>query len=299
MATPCFAGWLAQEVESAQNALLTRIEQLDNLRYVEGPRLRSDYMVKIGTVEEAVLQLELDARMLQRKLELIQIRLNHREPVNLAEIDCQLDEERKKLLAQAETADASPQVPALTAEDQTEMQELYHRIVENFHPQVHPGLTETEKELYEKAAAAYRSQNLTALRLIGKILFKEELSLALNLSFESEEEADPHERAAELAELLSADYTLAGQLYACFVPLQRDAVLRAAVERFTAQRAALEEQLAQLQRTFPFNAAATLADQEKTKAYLAQLQLRKFHAEEVKQTLTEKLTHIMEELPHA
>ena len=37
MENSCFAGWLAQEVESAQNALLTRIEQLDTMRYVEAP----------------------------------------------------------------------------------------------------------------------------------------------------------------------------------------------------------------------------------------------------------------------
>ncbi len=36
MENSCFAGWLAQEVERS-NALLTRIEQLDTLRYVEAP----------------------------------------------------------------------------------------------------------------------------------------------------------------------------------------------------------------------------------------------------------------------
>ena len=46
MGNSCFAGWLAQEVESAQNALLTRIEQPDTLRYVEAPKLRNEYMTK-------------------------------------------------------------------------------------------------------------------------------------------------------------------------------------------------------------------------------------------------------------
>ena len=98
MGNPCFAGWLAQEVESAQNALLTRIEQLDTLRYVEAPKLRNEYMVKIGTVEDEVLEAELNAKMLQRKLELIQIRRNRREPIDIAEIDRQIESERKELL---------------------------------------------------------------------------------------------------------------------------------------------------------------------------------------------------------
>lgn len=98
MGNSCFAGWLAQEVESAQNALLTRIEQLDTLRYVEAPKLRNEYMVKIGTTEDEVLNAELDAKMLQRKLELIQIKRNRREPIDMAEIDQQIEAERQVLL---------------------------------------------------------------------------------------------------------------------------------------------------------------------------------------------------------
>ena len=299
MGNSCFAGWLAQEVESAQNALLTRIEQLDTLRYVEAPKLRNEYMVKIGTTEDEVLNAELDAKMLQRKLELIQIKRNRREPIDMAEIDQQIEAERKELLAQAETADAAGQrLPQLTEEQQAELQELYHKIVEGFHPQVHPNLTDTEKALYEKAVDAYRNRNLAALKLIDEILFKDGIAFALQTTLSVVEE-DEQQQAAVLAEALSADYTLAKQLYPYFVPQQQDAVLRSAAERYTAQRTALEAEIEQLQQVFPFTAQPTLADPEKTKAYLEQLTLRKLRAQDAEKQLTQKLNRIMEELPHA
>lgn len=299
MGNSCFAGWLAQEVESAQNALLTRIEQLDTLRYVEAPKLRNEYMVKIGTTEDEVLNAELDAKMLQRKLELIQIKRNRREPIDMAEIDQQIEAERKELLAQAETADAACQrLPQLSEEQQAELQELYHKIVEGFHPQVHPNLTDTEKALYEKAVDAYRNRNLTALKLIDEILFKDGIAFALKTTLSVVEE-DEQQQAAVLAEALSADYTLAKQLYPYFVPQQQDAVLRSAAERYTAQRTALEAEIEQLQQVFPFTAQPTLADPEKTKAYLEQLTLRKLRAQDAEKQLTQKLNRIMEELHHA
>lgn len=300
MGNPCFAGWLAQEVESAQNALLTRIEQLDTLRYVEAPKLRSEYMVKIGTSEEEVLDAELNTKMLQRKLELIQIKRNRREPIDMAEIDQQIAAERKELLEQAEVADAAgQQLPQLTEEQQDELQKLYHKIVENFHPQVHPNLTDTEKALYEKAVEAYRSRNLDALKLIDEILFKDNISLVLQASLSIDDAEDDEQHAAALAEALSADYTLAKQLYPYFEPSQQDAVLRSAAERYTVQCEETEDEIEQLRQTFPFTAQSTLADSEKTKAYLEQLSLRKLRALDAQKTLTQKINSIMEELPHA
>lgn len=299
MGNSCFAGWLAQEVESAQNVLLTRIEQLDTLRYVEAPKLRNEYMVKIGTTEDEVLNAELDAKMLQRKLELIQIKRNRREPIDMAEIDQQIESERKELLAQAETADAAGQrLPRLTEEQQAELQELYHKIVEVFHPQVHPNLTDTEKALYEKAVDAYRNRNLAALKLIDEILFKDGIAFALKTTLSVVEE-DEQQQAAVLAEALSADYTLAKQLYPYFVPQQEDAVLRSAAERYTVQREETETEIEQLRQTFPFTAQPTLSDPEKTKAYLEQLTLRKLRAQDAEKQLTQKINRIMEELPHA
>ena len=90
-------------------------------------------------------------KMLQRKLELIQIKRNRREPIDMAEIDQQIEVERPALLVQAETDDAASQrLPQLTEEQQAELQELYHKIVEGFHPQVHQTLPTPRKRCMKK-----------------------------------------------------------------------------------------------------------------------------------------------------
>ena len=76
-------------------------------------------------------------------------------------------------------------------------------------------------------------------------------------------------------------------------------MLRSAAERYTVRREETETEIEQLLQTFPFTAQATLADPEKTKAYLEQLTLRKLCAQDAKKQLTQKLNRIMEEPPHA
>ena len=81
MRTQTFLGYLAQEQQATRLALLAAYETKDRLLYVEAPALRQEYMLKIGTQEEKVLEAELSVAMLRRKLELIQTAINRREPV--------------------------------------------------------------------------------------------------------------------------------------------------------------------------------------------------------------------------
>ena len=304
MKEPGFTGWLAQEIEKAEEALLTEIEQADKLRYVDGPKLRREYMEKIGTVEEPVLEAELDVRMLQRKLELIQRKRNRREPVDLQEIDRQLEQECRELLEKVNTANAElEQRTELSDEEQEELQKIYNRIVADFHPQMHPSMTDTEKSLYEKAVEAYKNQNLAAMQLIESCLYKDYLSLTLNASVEISSDSELQEGWEHTAEvwenILKNDYTLARQLYPYFVHREQDEALSGAIKRFTELRTELEQQIEQMQQVFPFNAAATLADPEKTQTYLDSLKLRKLRAENEKKVLAQKIEQLTEESTNA
>ena len=93
--------------------------------------------------------------------------------------------------------------------------------------------------------------------------------------------------------------TLAKQLYLYFEPSQQDTVLRSAAERYTARREETENEIERLRQTFPFTAQSTLTAPEKTKAYLEQHSLRKLRALDAQKTLIQKISSIMEELPHA
>ena len=91
-----FYDWLAREVTSSRMALVRLYENRDRLLYVEAPQLRKKYMDVIGVYEEPVLQAELEVSLLRRKVELIQIAINRREPVDLIAIDTQLEKEKQE-----------------------------------------------------------------------------------------------------------------------------------------------------------------------------------------------------------
>lgn len=83
MRTQTFYSWLKGEADSSRMLLVNLYLQRDKILYVEAPPLRQEYMDKIGVVETDVMEAELDAAMLERKVELIQTALNRKEPVDM------------------------------------------------------------------------------------------------------------------------------------------------------------------------------------------------------------------------
>jgi hypothetical protein len=246
-----FYRWLMDEAVTARVALLGLYEQRDKLLYVQAPQLRKEYMEKIGAVEEDVLQAELETAMLRRKLELVQIALNRREPVDLAGIEEKLEQEKAQRLQELEGEDITlAEMPLLSAEEAQTLQQQYKEITEAFHPAVNPNITQTQKELYTKAVEAYQAQDAQAMNLIYELLFPAMGMGGIKLSFDvttrEKTEEDVRKEYGALALELSADYRLAKELYGCFRPLEEDVVVRDKLNEYTAQRKALEEQIAEI-----------------------------------------------------
>ena len=285
-----FSQWLLEELAAARMALLAALDEEDRLRYMVGPVLKEEYLAKIGAYEEQVLESELDVSMLERKVELIQIAINRREPIDMEKIEAQLAEEREVKIEvlnaasfDAET-DGSDLGPSGEAE---EFQRMYREIISTFHPKMNPGLTETQMQLYEKAQDAYRNRNHEALRLIYERLFGspgEKILMAVK-----EGNASALEDAQEISDLLSADYTLAKSLYGMFTPLESDKVLMDSLKECKAQSEALMESIEKMKEEFPFNAKEILRDQAKQDEYLGQLKMRQKQCEDARQELTRKI----------
>jgi hypothetical protein len=289
-----FDRWLMDEVVTARVALLGLYEQRDRLLYAEAPRLRKEYMEKIGAVEEGVLDAELDAAMLRRKLELVQAAFNRREPIDPAAIAAKLEQEKAQRLEELEREDITrPELPQLSAEEAEKMQRQYREITEAFHPAINSDITDTQRELYTKAVAAYKNQDARAMELLYELLFPPAemggITLSLRVTMQQETEEDAREEYRTLASELSADYRLAKELYGCFRPREEDAVMQNKRKEYTALRKELEAELAQIRESFPFNAASTLQDPAKTADYLAELRVRAKNAEEEKAALNAKI----------
>ena len=274
--------WMLKEVFAAKYALLIALEKRDNLIYIEEPILKEEYMQKIGMYEEQVLKLELEVSLQEKKKMLIQVAINRREPVDLEAIEKQLDEERANQLNRMNEifkADGHKN-ETCTVEEKEELQKLYKEIVREFHPQVRNDMTEMERNLYEKALDAYKRQNLEELRLIYEMLFSsddEEISLGMP---EIVSETTETEALKEIAKEMMEDYSLAAELYACFEPLEEDAVLYSRKTKYESMQADVITEIERIMNRFPFIAKATLRDEAKLKTYLDSLSGRMNSAKE-------------------
>lgn len=292
-----FYDWLLREVATSRMALIGLYEKKDKLLYVEAPPLRQRYMELIGIHEERVLAAELEVSMLRRKIEMIQSALNRREPVDIKAIDAAIETERAQVISEIEAEDRTlHELPQLSEQEERTLQRQYREITAAFHPAMNPDISETQKELYEKAQNAYRLQDVEAMKLIYDMLFAPEASSATVVSADGTpyDSGKSRKEYREIASALSTDYKLAKQLYPFFMPLEEDAVVRSSLETYESQRRAVEEEIAGIRAGFPFNAAATLNDKRKTDEYLTELRARAKRCELEKKELQNQITTLTE-----
>lgn len=165
------------EVEKLRISLSMLVLERDELRYITCKNIETQYMLRFGTAEYKVYQAECTYLRLKRQLELIQMRLNRQEAVDLWQIECTLNLEfveyqrilDEKIDSMNEAIRRS-QYDVLSEEETRELKQLYRKIVKALHPDFHPDLTERQKELFSQAVEAYKNGDLDTLRLIDAML---------------------------------------------------------------------------------------------------------------------------------
>jgi hypothetical protein len=297
MRVQTFYDWLLREIASSRMALINLYESRDRALYAEAPQLRKKYMDTIGIYEEPVLQAELEVAVLHRKVEIIQIAINRREPIDLEAIDARLEEEKQARISALEKADKTlNELPQLDEQQLHTLQRQYREITASFHPAMNPGLSDTQKELYQKAVEAYSMQDVESMKLIYNMLFKP-LDLSGIPVIQDNQDSSVDERRADYLEIateLSTDYYLAKKLYKAFAPLEEDQIVLDMLHKYDVQRKEVEREIEQIRSGFPFNAADTLNDRNKTEEYLAELRLRSARCEREKRELETQIASLME-----
>lgn len=287
-----YSKWLEKEVMAIKYALLVVLEKRDKLLYVEEPALREEYMQKIGVYEEQVLKAELEVNLTEKKKQLIQTAINRREPVDLEAIEKQLEEERKEQLGQLNQSYKRDSLQSsLSQEEKNELHNLYKEIIKDFHPEVHKELTEFQKQLYERALAAYHKQQLEELRLVHEMLYAKDAS---KLTLETPITTEVKEgETLEIVEQLMEDYSLAAEVFECFEQLEEDGVLLSVKQQYEAREQEIWVEIENIQSRFPFIAKETLQNDEMTKAYLKTLESRMNSCSESLMELNEQITKML------
>lgn len=168
---------LRAEVEEIRGKISVHLLERDELAFVACKNIETAYMLTLGGLEYKAFELHCKVLRLKRKIELIQAKKNRQEKIVLSMIEAILDGEfatfQQKLDAQIDKlnqAIAYSKGEPLTDEETKELKQLYHKIVKALHPDLHPYLTETQKELFHHAVQAYEMADLERLRVIGDML---------------------------------------------------------------------------------------------------------------------------------
>ena len=285
MNTRTFTYWLHKELMTARCSLLTLYEQRDRLLYIVGPGLEKEYMEKVGDFEETIIKEEIECDLLQKKKQMLQAAINRREPIDEAAINSEIDALRQKMFAEAADYHAQQEFADLTPEQSDELQEMYHEIVRNFHPQMHHDLTEAQKQLYDKAQDAYRRRDVDALKLIHEMLFyNDEGAFFFDLLLEllKAKQASGNDNASkkeENTELIveidySTDYSLASVIYSSFKPTSEEAAMKEDLDRCSQTIEMIMQEMNGIKSRFPYNAADMLSKPSETESYRKELEHR-------------------------
>lgn len=271
MSRHTFTLWLRSEAAAARCALLTLYEQRDKLQFIDGPRLEKEYMDKVGSYEETVIREEIECELLRKKQQMIQTAINRREPVDEAAIDAELEVYRQQMFQEA-AGTPQQEYANLSDEQSEELQKLYREIVKNFHPQMHPELTEAHRQLFQKAQEAYRHRDLAALKLIHEMLYSmQEDGLTLELFLELLPGGQPDEEETYEERDYAADYSLAAVIYSSFKPTEEEAAIQEERTRYRQMTDGVMAELEEMRLQFPYSASDMLSDPAKTEAYREEL----------------------------
>lgn len=166
---------LTEEVKKLRVKVPILLQERDTLIAVDCQNIKMKYMLLVGTLECQAFQEECDCRRTKCKMELIQEKINRREKITIEKIEIVLDEEfeeyqvrmDQKLHELNQMLERS-KGKLLSDEETKELKDMYYRIVKALHPDMHPDISEEQKDLFLKAVDAYKNGDLITMRMINE-----------------------------------------------------------------------------------------------------------------------------------
>lgn len=171
-----------EKLNSLKSELSKLISDRDILENTVKKNLEALYVAKIGKNEYEIFNFECQVAKLRRKIELIQVKINHGEKVNLFTVEKQLDDEYKnwqekmnKMLSDIKASET--RLKSLMSEKESkELQSLYRFLVKKLHPDVNANQMESEILLWDRTQIAYKIGDLEELNTIKLLIEDTEIT---------------------------------------------------------------------------------------------------------------------------
>lgn len=168
---------LKDEIERLKIELSVLLLEQDELQFVICKNIETEYILKLGGLEYKVYEAQCTVLRYKRKIELIQMKKNRQEKINIQNIEAILDEEFREYeiklqehIDKMNDALNRDKAKVLTEEENKELKKMYRTIVKKLHPDINPDVSESQKRLLDNAMEAYKSGDLKALRIIYEMI---------------------------------------------------------------------------------------------------------------------------------
>lgn len=172
---------LREEIREMRNKIILLLQERDELLLVECKGIEARYMSLVGALEAEAFREELVYRRTKRKMEMLQSLANRREHADEEKIEQLLDEEmagfQQRLDDRMDTLNAMISGSGggdVRIGTEEELRRLYHKVVKDLHPDLHPNLTDQEVEMFAWAQNAYENRDLGALQIIADAIRTDE-----------------------------------------------------------------------------------------------------------------------------
>ena len=168
------------EVEKLKDRLSQLIFEYDYLINQICPEIERHYVLEFGLFEYELYKLELKIDKLKRKIQLIQIEINHENEVDLNKIDeilaREFEEYEKQLQAQIDEIKSLEDIKTkeLSDEEFKKIKKLYKLLIKRLHPDLNPNQTFFEYNLFLNTVKHFENGDLKGLESILAILPEEE-----------------------------------------------------------------------------------------------------------------------------
>lgn len=140
------------------------------------PNLLALYQTKLGAWELEHLKAQFRVARLKRLIELVQADLNRGGKPDIRQIEAQVQEEQvlweKKIQEAAANLQQAEQRLAhlLPVAQSAELKKLYHQLVKQLHPDLHPDQPAGDRLLWHQVRDAYEAGDLEKLRALALLL---------------------------------------------------------------------------------------------------------------------------------
>ncbi len=168
------------EYENLKNILEELIFEYNELKFQICPNLEMRYVKNFGLLEYELYKKDVELSKIKRKLQLIQIKINNEEKIDIDEINNTLNEEfsryEKSISKQREELEKmlNSYFEPLSNEDVKTLKALYKKCVFALHPDLNDELSQDQLFLFTQINEAFKNGDLKRLESLHHLIPQEQ-----------------------------------------------------------------------------------------------------------------------------